>query len=755
MNTVDIIIPVYGGYSETVACLSSVLSTKNRTCHEIIVIYDAGPESRLLDYLEGLAAEQRITLLVNPANVGFVKTVNRGLALHRDRDVVLLNSDTQVANNWLDRIVACAQSEARIATVTPFSNNAEICSFPAMCQSAELPADWDVERLDRIFAQHVTPAAVDIPTGVGFCMYIARQALEEVGYLNEALFGRGYGEENDLCRRLAACNWRNVLCTNVFVYHRGAVSFGAEKARLIVSAMQTLDRLYPDYHQLVQEFIGRDAPEKYRLQAQLAMLAAERPRVLCITHNLDGGTTKHVRELAQHMAGRAYFFVLRMRAADDLELRGVTEWGEICLYFRYPQQTELFEKLLSLLGVSKVHVHHIKGIERFVEQVLKSLNLPYDITLHDYYFINGNPALTDKSGRFCSDLASRDRVCEENSPVPLNYTADQWRVFTGNILRGAKRIIAPSRYVAELFAEYFPEIRYSVAYHPDWEVDAPYPPVKAVSLASGEKLRVLALGALGLEKGADILEQTALLAVKNKYPIEFHLLGYAYRELGRSVIVHGAYDDSELDAKIAELKPHVIWFPCQWPETYSYTLSACLRGGYPVLAPDLGAFIERLAGRPLSWLQSFPTTPELWVQKIEQIRSDVFTAGAAREFVWGDQVSPQESEFNYSDQYLDQELAGGVSYLPPTEWLDVLGQLQSRPLDSSRSRRERMLRILLRLRQAPIVRVISRFIPFSLQRRVKRSLSSRALHHIARDLLMVVVLQRVVLQLLSNAYAWM
>jgi GT2 family glycosyltransferase len=318
MNTVDIIIPVYDGYTETIACLRSVLAAHNTTAHEIIVIYDAGPDQRLAGYLEDIATRGLITLLWNRVNVGFVATVNKGMAMHVDRDVVLLNSDTEVANHWLDRMVACAESDRRIATVTPFSNNAEICSFPRPCHANELPEGWTTERLDAVFAEAVAPAAIDIPTGIGFCMYIARRALEDVGYFNEKLFGRGYGEENDFCRRLAARRWRNVLCTNVFVAHRGGVSFGEEKPARVAHAMATLDRLYPDYHRLVHEFIREDAPRTYRLQAQLAMLDGSRSRVLMFTHNLDGGTTKHVKELAEHLGDQAMMFVARLRSPRHL-----------------------------------------------------------------------------------------------------------------------------------------------------------------------------------------------------------------------------------------------------------------------------------------------------------------------------------------------------------------------------------------------------------------------------------------------------
>lgn len=43
-------------------------------------------------------------------------------------------------------------------------------------------------------------------------------------------------------------------------------------------------------------------------------------------------------------------------------------------------------------------------------------------------------------------------------------------------------------------------------------------------------------------------------------------------------------------------------FPAQWPETYSYTLSHALASGLPIIAPNLGAFPERLSGRACATL---------------------------------------------------------------------------------------------------------------------------------------------------------
>ena len=51
------------------------------------------------------------------------------MRLHPDRDVIL-NADTEVNAGWVDRLAAHAAREAHVGTITPFSNNATICSYP-------------------------------------------------------------------------------------------------------------------------------------------------------------------------------------------------------------------------------------------------------------------------------------------------------------------------------------------------------------------------------------------------------------------------------------------------------------------------------------------------------------------------------------------------------------------------------------------------------------------------------------------------
>lgn len=260
----DIVVPVYRGLETTRRCIESALASANRTPFELVVADDASPEPELSAWLDQLAADGAITLLRNPHNLGFVATVNRAMALHPERDAVLLNSDTEVAGDWLDRLLAHAAADPAIATITPLSNNGSICSYPNMLEANALPDGWSLAELDALTAEINGGQCLDIPTGVGFCLYIRRACWQALGGFDIANFPRGYGEECDFCRRAARAGWRNVLAADVFVFHEGSISFGGEREALMAAGAEAMNRLHPEYHQQVMTFLRTDPARMLR-----------------------------------------------------------------------------------------------------------------------------------------------------------------------------------------------------------------------------------------------------------------------------------------------------------------------------------------------------------------------------------------------------------------------------------------------------------------------------------------------------------
>ena len=134
-----------------------------------------------------------------------------------------------------------------IGTVTPLSNDATILSYPDRGGGNDVPDLAETARVDALARRVNGGCAIDIPVGVGFCMYIRRACLDAVGLLRADLFAQGYGEENDFCLRARHLGWRHVAAPGVFVAHVGGHSFGTAARHLRARNAALLERLHPGY----------------------------------------------------------------------------------------------------------------------------------------------------------------------------------------------------------------------------------------------------------------------------------------------------------------------------------------------------------------------------------------------------------------------------------------------------------------------------------------------------------------------------
>jgi O-antigen biosynthesis protein len=258
------VIPVFRNLAATRKCLDSVIAPGLPDNCGIVIIEDGSPEPDVVEYCQLMSRRESVVLLRNERNLGFVASCNRAFSAFPDSDVILLNSDTEVAGDWIRRLNAAAYREDDIGTVTPFSNNATICSYPAFNTDNPLPTLWDTAQLDALFREANREQFADIPTAVGFCMYIRRDCLDATGPFDQDNFGPGYGEECDFSMRAAAIGWRNVIAADVFVYHAGSASFGPQGESRKGMADDTMRRLHPDYGDLVSRFLEQDPLAPFR-----------------------------------------------------------------------------------------------------------------------------------------------------------------------------------------------------------------------------------------------------------------------------------------------------------------------------------------------------------------------------------------------------------------------------------------------------------------------------------------------------------
>ncbi len=234
----DVVVCVRDAPEDVRACLWSLLHSATRPFHLIVVDDGSGPETAAM--LEALVRrEPEIELIRSdgPAH-GYTRAANIGLRASTGAHVVLLNSDTILSPGWLERIVACAESDSRIGVVGPLSNAATHQSLPAVSEDGrwavnELPAWLTVDSMALLVAELSGRERPRVPFVNGFCYAITRVAIDRVGLFDEELFGSGYCEENDFSIRARDAGFLAALADDAYVFHsksRSYTSAGRDEA---------------------------------------------------------------------------------------------------------------------------------------------------------------------------------------------------------------------------------------------------------------------------------------------------------------------------------------------------------------------------------------------------------------------------------------------------------------------------------------------------------------------------------------------
>ncbi len=608
MRRMDIVIPVYNVPEDVQLCVDAVLAHTD-AAHSITLIDDASPDPAVMPLLAAIAARapDRVTLLRNAVNLGFTGTANRGMGLSRN-DVVLLNSDTIVAEGWLDALMRCADTDAAIGTITPFSNNAEILSFPEFCVNNAWPEAEDPAPVARALARASVPSYPDLPTGVGFCFYVRRALIDDIGLFDPA-FGAGYGEENDFCLRAAAHGWRNVLADDAFVVHTGGRSFTTQKAALVPVNTRTLLARHPGYDAIVQRYVAADPLRAIREAARTELAMAQSPGagVLHVIHHHGGGTESHVRALIDALRDSRRHF-LAVAVGDSWQVEEHRSDGSQCTYALSRRHGERWRDFLGAIcatfGIGLVHLHNISACREGLLEAMADLDVPFGYTVHDVNF--GCPTITflDASGRYCGAISDPEtcRRCLAAQPDFAQIDIVDWRVRHRALVARAAFLIAPSQWAAHTFARYFDRRPQVIAHGTMTMPDDAGGTSDAVAMPRDDASVVAVLGAVGPDKGARTLERLVEIARTRARGarLRFVLIGYLDRQHGpwqsgdAVFTVHGRYRPQALPRLLREYGADLVLYPSAGPETFSYTLTEAWAAEQPVLVPPIGALAERV-----------------------------------------------------------------------------------------------------------------------------------------------------------------
>jgi len=613
----DVVIPVYRGIASTLACIESVRQTVPPSTR-IWVVNDASPEPELVASLQRLAKARAIRLIQSDPggrNRGFPAAANAGMRAAGSRHVVLLNSDTLVAPGWLETLRDAALSAPDIGTATPISNDASILSYPDEAGKNPVPDLAGTWALAALAARANRGRLVEIPTAHGFCMFIRRDCLDATGYFEEQLFAQGYGEENDFTERARALGWRHVAVPEVYVAHLGGASFGAARMPLLRRNLGLLERRHPGYHARVAAWIAADPLEPSRRRLDMARFAkaskAAPPALLLVTHGSGGGTAKMVRERAAAARAGGYRPIV-LRAVD-----GFCEIGEgVCeeareeggntpnLRFSLPAEFPALLKLLAGARPAAAELHHLLGHDHSVVRLFAALAIPYDVWVHDYAWFCARLSFTTGESRFCGEAESA--VCETciarwGREIEEDIAPAALRARSADDLRGARAVIVPSEDVGKRIARHVPGLCPVIR---PWEPEPPPAPPRPRMHRSTR--RVAVVGAIGMEKGFDVLLACARDAAARRLRLEFVVVGYTVNDedllATEKVFVTGQFAAGEAASLIRAQAADLAFLPSIWPETWCYALTDAWAGGLPAAVFDIGTPPARVRAAGRGWV---------------------------------------------------------------------------------------------------------------------------------------------------------
>ena len=625
---VDIVIPVYNAREFARRCVESVL--KHATGDwRLILVNDASTEPGIeADLDRAASSDARVQVLKNDANLGFVKTANRGMQAGRGCDVLLLNSDTQVFSGFLDRLHACAHADPTTGVVSPLSNNASICSVPEMGQHNPIPEGFTPESFAELVAAASQQRRPELVTAVGFCMYVKADVFRRIGYFDES-FGRGSGEENDFCERAKKAGFKIRLCDDVFVLHEAKASFGVEGHALESTHAQLLEAKQPGYHAAVARFFEENPlePIQRELRFQINRLGKGRQSALLYLLHASPFTSEargvelHVRDLLREVAlPRA---VAAYPDGGDLVLAEVLEGNvERPILYRLPlgkpvrlfsiEDEEIFqfvERALPLFGIGAVHVHHLLRWPLTILKAFKSAGLKVIYTSHDYYCVCPSWNLFDFETRLPCQCARTSPGSAGCLPALLNEMGmvadtdlgvlrERHRAAWVELLSTIDTWVFPSIAAREVVRRHFPlELSHTciIEHGSDLIRTAKRP-------APRPNLRLAVVGDVanwikGADNYVEVVRRTSGL------PVEWHFFGrtdvFGFEErvkkTGSSrVYFHGIYRRQEIVNHLAQAGIDLCVVLPKVDETFSFVASESLAAGVPVLALDKGALPERL-----------------------------------------------------------------------------------------------------------------------------------------------------------------
>ncbi len=212
---VSIIIINYNTYKLTLDALKSIYHSETKYTYEIIVIDNHSSDNSVLEIKKKYPY---VKIIENKENVGFARANNQAIQLTNGSYVFLLNSDTMIQNDTIEVLTDFMNKHPAVGVSgckvnLPDGSLDKACKrgFPTPFASLSYMLKLDKlfpnsPKLNQYHLGHLDPNK-DYPVDslIGACMLVRKQAIDQVGLLDENFFM--YGEDIDWCYRMKELDW--------------------------------------------------------------------------------------------------------------------------------------------------------------------------------------------------------------------------------------------------------------------------------------------------------------------------------------------------------------------------------------------------------------------------------------------------------------------------------------------------------------------------------------------------------------------
>ncbi|GAA4543250.1 glycosyltransferase [Amycolatopsis samaneae] len=216
---VSVVIPTYGNWAYTRACLDSIQRHLPKMPFEVIVVDDASPD----DAADRVAQCPGVRLVRTPKNLGFVGACNHGAEHARGEFVMFLNNDTEVRPGWLDELVDVVETRPDVGLV-----GSKLVYPDGRLQECGgiIWADGTGWNYGRTEPEHLPwfQALRDVDYCSGAALLVRRELFERIGGFDQR-YSPAYYEDTDLAFAVREAGYRTMVQpASVVVHHEGVTN---------------------------------------------------------------------------------------------------------------------------------------------------------------------------------------------------------------------------------------------------------------------------------------------------------------------------------------------------------------------------------------------------------------------------------------------------------------------------------------------------------------------------------------------------